>query len=112
MSHFVSFSSGETYGRGDEVAAIPPLLVNGIFETDFGKKAAIFNFVFAKQCNILNNGSFIPELDYKTNKRIANITFSSSDLSRIIKDLNPNKAQGHDNISIRMIKLCGDSSLH
>ena len=61
-----------------KIPAIPPLLVNGIFETDFGKKAAIFNFAFAKQCNILNNGSFIPELDYKTNKRIANITFSSS----------------------------------
>ena len=94
-----------------KIPAIPPLLVNGIFETDFGKKAAIFNFAFAKQSNILNNGSFIPELDYKTNKRIANITFSSSELSRIIKDLNPNKTHGHDNISIRMIKLCGDSIL-
>ena len=88
-----------------KIPAIPPLLVSGTFETDFGKKVAISNFAFAKQCNILNNGSFIPELDYKTNKRIANITLSSSDLSRIIKDLNPNKAHCHDNISIRMIKL-------
>ena len=30
-------------------------------------------------------------------------------MSKIIKGLNPNKAQGHDNISIRMIQLCGDS---
>ena len=29
-------------------------------------------------------------------------------MSKIIKGLNPNKAQGHDNISIRMIQLCGD----
>ena len=28
---------------------------------------------------------------------------------KIIKDLNPNKAHGHDEISIRMIKLCGKS---
>ena len=93
-----------------KIAAILPL-VNGTFETDFGKNAVIFNFAFTKQCNILNNGSFIPELDYKTYKRIANIIFSSSDLSRIIKDLNPNKAHNYHNISIRIIKLCGDSLL-
>ena len=77
-------------------------------ETDFKEKAGIFNS-FANQCNILDNSSNIPEISYKTNKRISTINFSSSDLSKIIKELNPNKAHGHDNISIRMIQICGDS---
>ena len=92
-----------------KVPSIPPLLVDGNFVTDFTKKASIFNTYFATQCNIIDNGSIIPELRYKTNKRLSDITFSSSDISNIIKNLNPNKGHGHDNISIKMIHLCGDS---
>ena len=33
------------------------------------------------------------------------------DLFKIIKKLNPNKAHGHDNISIKTIQLCADSIL-
>ena len=78
------------------------LLVNGVFKTGFWKKADIFNAYFVNQCN---NGSVIPEVSYKTNKRAKNVTFSSSDLSEIIKNLNPNKAHGYDNISIKMIQV-------
>ena len=83
--------------------------MNDIFVTDFKEKAGIFNTFFPKQCSILDNSSNIPEISYKTNKRISTINFSSADLSKIIKELNPNKAHGHDNISIRMIQICGDS---
>ena len=92
-----------------KVPSIPPLLVDGIFVTDFGKKATLFNTFFAKQCSIIDNASTIPLVHYKTNQRLIDITFSSSELSKIIKDLNPNKGHGHDNISIKMIHLCGDS---
>ena len=84
-----------------KIPTIPPLLVNGTFETDFGRKADIFNVFFAKQCSIINNGSVLPEISYKTNKRLINIIFPSQDLCKIIKNLNPNKAHGHDNISIK-----------
>lgn len=94
-----------------KVPEIPPLLMDGIFVTETGKKASIFNSYFANQCKILENGSIIPELMYKTNKRVKDISFSNSDLSKIIKDLNPNKAHGFDNISIKMIQMCGDSIL-
>ena len=56
------------------------------FVTDFGKKADVFNTFFAKQCNIFDNGSVIPEVTYKTNKRIMSIIFTSSDLSKTIKE--------------------------
>ena len=36
-----------------KVPSIPPLLVDGTFETDFEKKAGIFNAFFSKQCNII-----------------------------------------------------------
>ena len=35
--------------------------------------------------------------------------FLSSDIAKIISYLDPNKAHGHDMLSIRMIKLCGNS---
>ena len=92
-----------------KIPEIPPLLVNGIFETDFGKKASIFNVFFTNQYSILNNGSIIPEISYKTDKRTRDINFLPSDLSKIIKNLNPNKAHGHDNISVKMIQMCGDT---
>ena len=92
-----------------KIPSVPPLLVNDIFVTDFTEKAGIFNTFFSNQCNILGNSSNVPEISYKTNKRISSINFSSSDLSKIIKELNPNKAHGHDNISIRMIQICGES---
>ena len=83
--------------------------MNGIFETDFRKKACIFNVFFTNQCSILNNGSIIPEISYKTDKRTRDINFLPSDLSKIIKNLYPNKALGHDNISVKMIQMCGDT---
>ena len=94
-----------------KIPSVPPLLVNDIFVTDFTEKflQKIFNTFFSNQCNILDNSSNVPEISYKTNKCISSINFSSSDLSKIIKELNPNKAHGHDNISIRMIQICGES---
>ena len=95
-----------------KIPVIPPLLINGIFETDFEKKAGVFNSFFAEQCNIVENGSTLPAFAFKTEKRLNSVSFSSSDILRIIKGLNPNKAHGHENISVKMIKLCGDSIIH
>ena len=40
-----------------------------------------------------------------TEKCIRSITFSESDVIKIIRALDVNKAHGHDNISVRMIKV-------
>ena len=46
----------------------------------------------------------------KTDNFISSISFSSSDIARIIRDLDPNKAHhGPDMISIRMLKTCDES---
>ena len=46
------------------------------------------------------------ESTYMTEERIQSITFSESDVIKIIRALDVNKAHDRDNISARMIKLC------
>ena len=92
-----------------KIPEIPPLLINNEFVTNFKTKAGIFNEYFSTQCTTLDNGSVLPQFNYRTPHRLADIDILPSDLSKIIKDLNPNKSHGHDNISIRMIQICGES---
>ena len=92
-----------------KIPSIPPLLVDSNFETNFLNKANIFNNHFANQCTTLNNGSFLPNVLYKTNGRINNISINSDIILKVVNDLNPSKAHGWDGISIRMIKMCGES---
>ena len=40
---------------------------------------------------------------------LTTIDFSNNDILKIIRNLDPNKAHGHDMISIRMVKICDDS---
>ena len=44
-----------------------------------------------------------------TNKSLDTVNFSTDDISKIINNLDPNKAHVHDMLSIRMMKLCGNS---
>ena len=37
---------------------------------------------------------------------LSSINFEKEDILKIIRNLNVNKAHGHDNISIRMLKIC------
>ena len=53
-----------------------------------------------------NNSSVLPPLEYKTNGRVAAVNIKEDDIYLILKNLNPQKAHGWDNISIRMIQLC------
>ena len=98
--------------NGKRVPLIPPLLVNNKFVTDFKAKANIFNHFFSKQCTPLANGSKLPENQvYLTNSRINSVPFSDDLVINIIRNLNVNKVHGHDDISIRMIKMCDESLL-
>ena len=49
---------------------------------------------------------------YMTEECIQSITFSESNVVKIIRTLDVNKAYGRDNISVRMIKLCTNSVAH
>ena len=78
--------------------------------TDLRKKADIFNSFFAKQCSLINRDSSLPsKIIKKTDNSLYSVKFSTENMLRIINKLDSNKAHGHDEISIRMLKICGSS---
>ena len=98
-----------TFLGNKKIPIIPPLLVDNKIISDFVTKADLFNTFFASQCTPLENASTLPSFDYKTDRRLSTIKILEDDIYLIIKNLNPAKAHGWDNISIRMLQLCGKS---
>ena len=95
-----------------KIPCIPPICHNNNYITDFKEKAQIFNNFFAKQCTLVENTSKLPTDSLKRTKNLlSTISFTKDDIAKIIKNLNPNKAHGFDMISIRMLKIWGDSIL-
>ena len=92
-----------------KIPAIPPLLVDGTFISDFCEKANLFNNFFASICTPIKNNSTLPPFTYKTNTRINCFHVANKDVLLIINSLDSSKAHRYDNISIKMIKLCNDS---
>ena len=93
-----------------KIPIIPPLLENGLFITDFTEKAQLFNDYFILQCTTIDTGSEIPQDAPVTTTLINDFVISEEKILNIIRSLNPNKAHGWDEISVRMIKL-SDSAL-
>ena len=76
--------------------------------TNLTEKANFLNIFFALQCVPIVNDSILPStIMYKTENRLSTISFKDEYVLKIIKSLNINKADGHDNISIRLIQICG-----
>ena len=91
-----------------KIPLIAPLFHENKFATDFKEKAELFNSHFVIQCSLLSNSSKLsPHIKYLTDNRLSFVSFSHDKTAKVIQNLNPNKAHGHDNISIRMVKLCG-----
>ena len=53
------------------------------------------------QCSPVINGSVLPD-----KPSLELIAISGSDILKIIRSLDINKAHGHDDILIRMLKIC------
>ena len=95
-----------------KIPCIPPLFRNNKFISNFRDKAELFNNFFAQQYTLIDKSSEISlTLNTKTTKMLSSILVTRTDIVKIIKNLDPNKAHGHDIISTQMIKLCGDSVL-
>ena len=92
------------------------MLFDSPFAIDCREKSNIFNsffiylFFFTKQYTLVSNNSLLPsKFTYMTEECTQSITFSESDVIKIIRALDVNKAHDHDNISVRMTKLCINS---
>ena len=90
-----------------KIPIIPSLFHESKFVSDFKENAQLFKAFFAKQCSLIDTNSNIPnQLIYSTEKHLSTMRFSEDDIKKIIQNLDPNKAHGHDQISIRMLKIC------
>ena len=95
-----------------KVPIILPPLIDDKFVTYIQTKRNIFNKFFADQCQPLNNASDLPTNQiFLTQSRLGSLDFNEGELLQIIGALNINKGHGHDDISIRMIKICDKSLL-
>ena len=88
-----------------KIPAIPPLLDDGKFVSDFYEKSNIFNNFFASICTPIKNASTLPSFSYRTNTRIKSFNITEKDILSIIKSLGPTTAHGCDNLSVKMIQI-------
>ena len=73
-------------------------------------KANLFNNFFAKQCTPISSDTTVPvSINFVTRERLSSLEFYIDDIVKIIRSLDQNEAHGHDEISMRMIKLCVSS---
>ena len=90
----------------NKIPCISPLLYENKYVTDIKKKAELFNCLFAKQCSLVNNSSELPfNLCKKRDQSFSTVTFTSDDIATLIQNLDPNKAHGHDMLSISMLTM-------
>ena len=101
------WSLSKTLLNGNKIPCIPPLFHGYKFIVDFQEKSEIFNPFFADQCSPISNGSVLPsELPLRKDSSLSSCHFTKDDILGIINNLDPNKAHGHDEISVR-IPICG-----
>ena len=93
-----------------KIPLISPLYYENRFIRGFKEKAELFNCFFSKQCSLFANHSKLPtSRSFRTDKRLSSVTFSADDIEKVIQGLDHNKAHGHDNISICMLRICSDT---
>ena len=96
--------------KGKIITCIRPIYHNDKFLSDIKKKCDLLNSYFLDQCTPLVNDIEVPPvLTVRTESVLESFYFSADHIGDIIKKLDPNKDHGHDMISIRMLKLCGNS---
>ena len=97
-----------SFYNGRKVPLIPPILKGNKYVSDFKEKANYFNEFLGLQCSPVVNGSVLHDKSYLTASSLDSITISGSDILKTIRSLDINKSHGHDDISIRMLKICDD----
>ena len=105
----VYWSLLKTFLNNKKIPCIPPIFYENDFVIDFQKKVEIFNRFFAKQRIIVPNSNNLPSVFIrKTDKYLSTVTFYENLIKKAVRNLDPNKAHGHDMLSIRMLQICED----
>ena len=70
-----------------------------------------FDSFFAKQCSPIERGSELSTDYLLTYHRLESVYFDLPKVLSIICALDVSKTHGWDNVSVRMVKICDDSTL-
>ena len=108
-------TSGKTYrfilktlANVRKIPVIPQLPINNKLVSNFKvrkKKAETFNEFFCLQCIPTGNESNCStQPSFVTNERLKSIAFNNQEILKIIRVLDGNKSDGHDDL--RMTKIC------
>ena len=78
-------------------------MVKDRFVNNVKKKANISNRFFAEECTPIKMNQVLRE------SRLCSFDFVEDEILKIIRDLNIHKTHGHDDIPIRITKICEKS---
>ena len=84
------------------------LLVDNKIIIHFKEKVNLFNDYFLDQCKPIANNSVLSTFNLLTNSKLNSVLINENIILNIIKNINVNKVYGADNISGRMIEICGE----
>jgi hypothetical protein len=92
--------------KRQEPAGISPLLnKDGFLHSDSQIKAEILNNHF-QSVYTKEDTTTLPDKDNSTTKSMNDIYITENGVIKLLKDLNPHKASGPDQIPTRLLKLC------
>ena len=100
----------KTLYNGNKIPLIPPILINNKLISNFKEKANHFNAFFASQCTPVSNNSTLALVTTPViNASLSSVSFNDHVILKLIHSLNISKA--HDDISIRLLKICDSSTV-
>ena len=86
---------------------IPPIFIGNKLESEYKLKANHFNKSFASKSTPMNNDSSLPSsIEFYSKSRPYSFNNIEDNILEIVRAFNTNKAHGHNEISVRMTKIC------
>ena len=98
--------------KKDICSLIPPISHMNKFIVEAEEKCKILNNYFKSHCVTIPTSSTLPPQTKCTNLSLTTVNFTEENIVEHIRKLNPNKAHGHDMISIKMMKMFDSSIAH
>ena len=93
-----------------KIPLIPAIFIGNKLEIDFKLKVNHFNKYFASKCTPINHDSSLPSsFEFFSQCRLSSLNIYEDNILKIVRALNINKAHGHDEISVRMVKICDEA---
>ena len=88
---------------------IPPIFMGNKLESGFKLKANHFNKYFVSKSTPINNSSLPSLFVFYSKSRFSSLNIIEDNILKIVRALNTNKAHGHHEMSVRIIKICDEA---